>query len=112
MRGYRHEPPCCAEGSVTRWLIFAGIRILLIFAMTLPAVIAGLAVWTAGGGSAFSCPLVFLPLMSSAFVDSSLMRGPVAWRTENRPLIFVVNIIRVFSTQAVAYSIVRLSLGK
>jgi len=48
------------------------------------AVIAGLSAKTADGASAFSYPLTFLPFISSAFVPTDTMSGPVAWFAENQ----------------------------
>ena len=64
--------------GVLAWLAVAGILILFTLALTWLAVIAGLSAKTVDGASAFSYPLIFLPFISSAFVPTDTMPGPVA----------------------------------
>ena len=87
--------------SVAAWLAVAGILILFTLALTWIAVIAGLSAKTVDGASAFSYPLIFLPFISSAFVPTDSMPGPVAWFAENQPVTSIVNTIRaLFAEQA------------
>ncbi|MEN0130092.1 MAG: ABC transporter permease, partial [Brevundimonas sp.] len=51
------------------------------------------------GASAFSYPLIFLPFISSAFVPTDSMPGPVAWFAENQPVTAVVDTIRALFAQ-------------
>jgi ABC-2 type transport system permease protein len=46
------------------------------------------------GASAFSYPLIFLPFISSAFVPTDTMPGPVRWFAEHQPVTSIVNSIR------------------
>jgi ABC-2 type transport system permease protein len=46
------------------------------------------------GASAFSYPLVFLPFVSSAFVPTQSMPGPVRAFAENQPVTSIVDAIR------------------
>jgi ABC-2 type transport system permease protein len=88
--------------SVGAWLAVAGILILFTVALTWLAVVAGLSAKTVDGASAFSYPLIFLPFISSAFVPTNSMPGPVAWFAENQPVTSIVNSIRaLFSRQPV-----------
>lgn len=80
--------------SLAAWLAVAGILILFTLSLTWIAVIAGLSAKTVDGASAFSYPLIFLPFISSAFVPTDSMPGPVAWFAENQPVTSVVNSIR------------------
>ncbi|MBS1699141.1 MAG: ABC transporter permease [Actinobacteria bacterium] len=80
--------------SVGAWLAVAGILILFTLSLTWLAVIAGLSAKTVDGASAFSYPLIFLPFISSAFVPTSSMPGPVAWFAEYQPVTSIVNTIR------------------
>lgn len=80
--------------SIGAWLAVAGILILFILALTWIAVIAGLSAKTVDGASGFSYPLIFLPFISSAFVPTASMPGPVAWFAENQPVTSIVNSIR------------------
>jgi ABC-2 type transport system permease protein len=76
------------------WLAVAGILILFTLALTWIAVIPGLTAKTVDGASAFSYPLIFLPFISSAFVPTGTMPGPVRWFAENQPVTSIVNTIR------------------
>jgi len=88
--------------SVGGWLAVFGILLLFTLALTWIAVIAGLSAKTVDGASAFSYPLIFLPFISSAFVPTGTMPGPVRWFAENQPVTSIVNSIRaLFSQQPV-----------
>lgn len=88
--------------SFGAWLGVAGILVLFTLALTWVAVIAGLSAKTVDGATAFSYPLIFLPFISSAFVPTDTMPGPVAWFAENQPVTSVVNTIRaLFAEQPV-----------
>ncbi|WP_159618796.1 ABC transporter permease [Arthrobacter zhaoguopingii] len=81
------------------WIAVAGILILFTLALTWIAVIAGLSAKTVDGASAFSYPLIFLPFISSAFVPTDTMPGPVAWFAENQPVTAIVDTIRALFAQ-------------
>ena len=88
------------------WLAVAGIVVLLTLALTWIAVIAGLAAKTAEGGGAFSYPLIFLPFISSAFVPTRTMPGPVRAFADNQPMTSIINTIRdLLARQPVSASI-------
>ncbi len=76
------------------WLAVIGILVLFTLALTWIAVLAGLTAKTAEGGSAFSYPLIFLPFLSSAFVPTGTMPGPVRWFAEHQPVTSIVDTIR------------------
>ncbi|HEX6287114.1 MAG TPA: ABC transporter permease, partial [Acidimicrobiia bacterium] len=63
--------------GVLGWLAVVGILILFTLALTWLAVIAGLGAKSVDGASAFSYPLILLPFISSAFVPTDTMPGPV-----------------------------------
>ena len=84
--------------SLLSWLAVVGILVLFTVALTWIAVIAGLSAKTIDGASAFSYPLIFLPFISSAFVPTASMPGPVAWFAENQPVTSIVNAIRALFT--------------
>ena len=63
-------------------------------ALTWLAVIPGLTATSPDGASAFSYPLIFLPFISSAFVPTETMPGPVRAFAENQPVTSIVNAIR------------------
>jgi ABC-2 type transport system permease protein len=85
--------------GVLAWLGVAGILILFTLALTWLAVIAGLSAKTVDGASAFSYPIIFLPFVSSAFVLTATMPGPVRAFAENQPVTPIVNAIRDLYTQ-------------
>ncbi len=80
--------------GVLAWLAVAGILILFILPLTWIAVIPGLTAKSGDGASAFSYPLIFLPLISSAFVPTDTMPGPVRAFADNQPVTSIVNTIR------------------
>ena len=81
------------------WLAIAGILLVFTLALTWLAVIAGLSAKTVDGASAFSYPLIFLPFVSSAFVLTATMPGPVRAFAENQPVTPIVDAIRDLYTQ-------------
>jgi ABC-2 type transport system permease protein len=85
--------------GVLAWLAVAGILILFTLALTWLAVIPGLTAKTADGAGAFAYPLIFLPFISSAFVPTDTMPGPVRAFAENQPVTSIVNAIRDLFTQ-------------
>ena len=80
--------------GVLAWLAVAGILILFTLALTWIAVIPGLTAKSVDGASAFSYPLIFLPFISSAFVPTRTMPGPVRAFADNQPVTSIVNTIR------------------
>jgi ABC-2 type transport system permease protein len=85
--------------GVLAWLAVAGVLILFTLALTWIAVIPGLSAASVEGASAFSYPLIFLPFLSSAFVPTETMPGPVRWFAENQPVTSIVNTIRALFAQ-------------
>ena len=81
------------------WLAVAGILILFTLALTWIAVVPGLTAKSVDGAGAFSYPLIFLPFISSAFVPTDTMPGPVRAFAENQPVTSIVNAIRDLFTQ-------------
>ncbi|MGX7730889.1 ABC transporter permease [Rhodococcus sp. 2H158] len=81
------------------WLAVAGILILFTLALTWIAVIPGLSAKSADGAIAFSYPLIFLPFISSAFVPTDTMPGPVRAFAEHQPVTAIVDAIRDLFTQ-------------
>ena len=80
--------------GVLAWLSVLGIMVLFTLALTWLAVIPGLTAKSVDGVSGFSYPLIFLPFISSAFVPTSGMPGPVRWFAEHQPVTSIVNTIR------------------
>jgi ABC-2 type transport system permease protein len=92
--------------GVSAWLAVAGILILFTLALTWLAVIPGLSAKSADGAIAFSYPLIFLPFISSAFVPTDTMPGPVRAFAEYQPVTAIVNAIRdLFTAQPVGTNI-------
>ncbi len=83
-----------SPAGVLSWLAVAGILALFTLALTWIAAIAGLSAKSADGAGAFSYPLIFLPFISSAFVPTASMPGPVRAFAENQPVTSIVDAIR------------------
>src|ERR1700716_2440213 len=81
------------------WLAVAGILFLFTLALTWIAVIPGLTAKSVDAAGAFSYPLVFLPFISSAFVPTATMPGPVRAFAAHQPVPSIVNTIRDLFTQ-------------
>ena len=81
------------------WLAVVGILVLFTLALTWLAVIPGLEARTIDGASAFAYPLILLPFISSAFVPTDSMPGPVRAFAEHQPVTSIVNTIRDLLTQ-------------
>jgi ABC-2 type transport system permease protein len=82
------------SASPLAWLAVAGILALFTLALTWIAVIAGLSAKSVDGASGFSYVLIFLPFISSAFVPTDTMPGPVRVFAENQPVTSIVNTIQ------------------
>ncbi|MFE0149014.1 ABC transporter permease [Nonomuraea sp. NPDC059007] len=97
--------------TVGAWLAVAGILILFTLALTWIAIIPGLTAKTVDGASAFSFPLIFLPFLSSAFVPTNTMPGPVRFFAEHQPVTSIVNAIRALLTEQPVGTDIWIALG-
>ena len=88
-----------SSAGVLAWLAVAGILVVFTLALTWIAVLAGLSAKSVDGASAFSYPLLFLPFISSAFVPTASMPGPVRAFAQNQPVTAIVNTIRALFDQ-------------
>jgi ABC-2 type transport system permease protein len=88
-----------SSAGVLAWLAVAGILILFTLALTWLAVIPGLTAKSVDGASAFAYPLIFLPFVSSAFVPTATMPGPVRAFADNQPVTSIANTIRDLLTR-------------
>src|SRR5918997_4460151 len=88
-----------SSAGVLAWLAVAGILVLFTLALTWVAVIAGLSASSTDGATAFSYPLIFLPFVSSAFVPTGTMPGPVRAFAEHQPVTAIVNTLRALFEQ-------------
>ncbi|GAA0233726.1 ABC transporter permease [Cryptosporangium japonicum] len=85
--------------GLTAWLAAVGILLLLTLALTWTAVIPGLTAKTPDGASAFGYPLLFLPFVSSAFVPTDTMPGPLRAFAEHQPVTSIVDALRALFAQ-------------
>jgi ABC-2 type transport system permease protein len=83
-----------SSAAALAWLEVAGLLVLFTLALTWIAIIPGLTATSATGASGFSYPLIFLPFISSAFVPTATMPGPVRVFAENQPVTPIINTIR------------------
>ncbi len=95
-----------SPAGLLAWLAVGGILLLFTLALTWLAVIAGLSAKTVEGAGAFAYPIIFLPFISSAFVPTDTMPGPLRAFAENQPVTSIVNAIRdLFAQQPVSTDI-------
>jgi ABC-2 type transport system permease protein len=80
--------------GVGPWLAVVAMIVLFTLALTWLAVSAGLSASSVEGASAFAYPLILLPFVSSAFVPTDDMPGPVRWFAENQPVTSIVETLR------------------
>jgi len=76
------------------WLAVAGILFVFTLALTWLAVVAGLTAKSTDGAGGFAYPLIFLPFVSSAFVPTDGMPGPVRWFAQHQPVTSIVDTLR------------------
>lgn len=88
MMGFR------SGAGVPAWLAVTGLLLLFALALTWLAVLPGLKASTVDGASALGYPLVFLPFVSSAFVPTDGMPGPVRWFAEHQPVTPLIDAVR------------------
>jgi len=93
------------------WVAVAGILGLFTLALTWLAVIPGLTATSVDGASAFSYPLILLPFISSAFVPTETMPGPVRAFAENQPVTAIVDAIRNLLAQQPVGTDIWVALG-
>ena len=106
VRGRPRSWASAPRPGVGAWLAVAGILTLFTLALTWVAVIAGLSAKSVDGAAGFSYPLIFLPFISSAFVPTETMPGPVRAFAENQPVTSIVNTIQdLFAGQPVGSDI-------
>lgn len=86
-----------SSAGVAGWLAIIGILALVTLALTWLAVLPGLTAKSVDGVSGFSYPLIFLPFLSSAFVPTDTMPGPVRWFAEHQPVTSIVDSLRALS---------------
>ena len=100
-----------SPAGVEAWLAVAGILVLFTLALTWLAVIPGLTATSPDGAGAFAYPLILLPFISSAFVPTDTMPGPVRAFAEHQPVTSIVNAIRDLFTQQPVGSDIWIALG-
>jgi ABC-2 type transport system permease protein len=83
-----------SSAGILSWLAVAGILALFTLALTWIAAIPGLSAKTQDGAIAIAYPIHLLPLISSAFVPTASMPGPVRAFAENQPVTSIVEAIR------------------
>ena len=87
------------SAGVLALLEVAGILVLFTLALTWLAVIPGLTATSATGASGFAYPIIFLPFVSSAFVPTRTMPGPVRIFAEDQPMTSIVDTVRDLFTR-------------
>ncbi len=88
-----------SSAGILAWIAVFGILALFTLALTWVAVIAGLSATSVDGAGAFAYPIIFLPFISSAFVPTESMSGPVRAFAENQPVTSIVESIRALLSE-------------
>ena len=83
-----------SSAGVLAWLEALGILALFTLALTWLTVTPGLTATSADGATGFAYPLLFLPFISSAFVPTAGMPGPVRAFAEHQPVTVIVDGLR------------------
>ena len=83
-----------SSAGVLSWLTVAGLLELFALTFTWIAVIPGLAAKSIDGASVIAYPIHLLPFISSAFVPTASMPGPVRAFAEHQPVTYIINAIR------------------
>ena len=83
-----------SDAGVLDWLAVVGLLAVFTLALTWLAVIPGLTASTPDGASGFAYPLLLLPFLSSAFVPTDSMPGPVRAFAEHQPVTSLADAIR------------------
>jgi ABC-2 type transport system permease protein len=83
-----------SSAGVLAWVAAGGVLLLFTLGLTWCAVVAGLSARSVDGAGAFAYPLILLPFVSSAFVLTETMAGPVRAFAENQPVTPIVNSVR------------------
>lgn len=83
-----------SAAGVLAWLAVGGILALFTLTLTWVMVIAGLLASSPDGAGAISYPIVLLPFVSSAFVPTATMPGPVRAFAQHQPVTSIVDTIR------------------
>lgn len=83
-----------SNAGLLNMLAAAGLLVLVTFALTWLAVVPGLTATSVDGVGGFSYPLIFLPFVSSAFVPTDGMPGPLRWFADHQPVTPIVNTLR------------------
>jgi ABC-2 type transport system permease protein len=100
-----------SQAGVLGWLAVIGILLLFTMTITWVAVIAGLAAKSPDGATGFSYPLILLPFVSSAFVPTKTMPGPVRVFAENQPVTSIVDAIRALLSGEPVGNVIWIALG-
>jgi ABC-2 type transport system permease protein len=100
MMGFR------SPAGLLEWLAVAAILTLFMLALTWIAAIAGLSAKSVDSAGVFAFAIHLLPFISSAFVPTASMPGPVRAFAENQPVTSIVDAIRaLLSGQPVGNSL-------
>ncbi len=87
-----------SEAGILSWLSVFGVITLFTLALTWISAIAGLSAKSIDGAGVIGYVIHFLPLISSAFVPTETMPGPVRAFAENQPVTAVVESVRALLT--------------
>lgn len=87
-----------SSAGIIAWLGVIGILALFTLALTWLAAISWLSASSTEGAGVFAYPLLLLPFISSAFVPTASMLGPVRAFAENQPVTSIADTMRALLT--------------
>jgi ABC-2 type transport system permease protein len=82
------------DTDLAGWLGTAGVLVLFVLALSWLAVAVGLSARNAEGTSSFTLVIQLLPFVSSAFVTTDSMSGPVRWFAQHQPFTPIIDTLR------------------
>lgn len=82
------------QGGASGWLILIGTLVLYLLVITWISIFIGLIAKTPESAGSFGMVLLFLPYISTGFVDTSTLYAPLRIFAENQPLSHICDTVR------------------
>ena len=76
------------------WLAIAGMLLIVMLALAWLSVIAGLIARSSDGASAYSYPLIGIPLFTSAYLPVASMPEPLRWFAQHQPVTAILDAMK------------------
>jgi ABC-2 type transport system permease protein len=85
------------QTGLSGWIIISAMLVLYLLVITWFSVFIGLIAKTPESAGAFGMVLLFLPYLSSGFVEPSTLNTPLRIIAENQPMTHIIDTIRNLS---------------